>query len=281
MNDAIAPIELGRRIDLARQPDFTLGELRVVPTACEVVAKGRHIRIQPRVLQVLIALARARGELVSREFLVKVCWGDVSVGDDSLNRCIQSLRRLSQEEARGAFVIETVPRLGYRLYAVETATNAGTSHSATPTRLYWPAIAGGVIVITLLAITVTLLGHPAQARWSILRSEPLVSTPLLEGYPAISPDGTMLAYSAGSDYYSRHIYFKRLSGGEPIQLTSDGGNDLSPTWSPRRLKDCVFYISSRRTLPDYGRFRARRSPHRGRTMQNGGTLLCRVGRLCQ
>jgi Tol biopolymer transport system component len=41
----------------------------------------------------------------------------------------------------------------------------------------------------------------------------------------------MLAYSAGSDVFSRHIYLKRLSGGEPIQLTSDGVDDVSPTWS--------------------------------------------------
>ena len=231
MNDAIAAIELGRRIDITRQPDFTLGDLRVIPTAREVIANGRHIRLQPRVMQVLIALARAGGEVVSRQSLVEVCWGAVVVGDDSLNRCIQSLRRLSQEEAQGAFVIETVPRLGYRMSADVTYPPAEAQRPAAPDRRYWPVVAGGLVAMILLAITASLLGHPGAARWSIERSEPLVSTPLIERYPALSPDGTMIAYSAGPDLLSRHIYLKRLSGGESIQLTSDGLDDVSPTWS--------------------------------------------------
>ncbi len=115
MNDAVAAIALGRRIDLTRQPDFLVGGVQIQPTACEVVAGGRRTRLQPRVMQVLIALARAGGEPVSREALTEVCWGQVRVGDDALNRCIQRLRRLAEAEVGGAFVIETIPRLGYRL----------------------------------------------------------------------------------------------------------------------------------------------------------------------
>ncbi|MGI8841630.1 MAG: winged helix-turn-helix domain-containing protein [Caulobacteraceae bacterium] len=115
MNDAVAAIALGRRIDLTRQADFVIGGVQIRPTACEVVAGGRRIRLQPRVMQVLVALARAGGEPVSREALVEVCWGQIRVGDDALNRCIQRLRRLAEAEVGGAFVIETIPRLGYRL----------------------------------------------------------------------------------------------------------------------------------------------------------------------
>ena len=68
-------------------------------------------------MQVLIALARAGGEPVSRETLIEVCWGDVTVGEDALNRCVQRLRRLADSEACGAFAIETIPRIGYRLAA--------------------------------------------------------------------------------------------------------------------------------------------------------------------
>jgi Tol biopolymer transport system component/DNA-binding winged helix-turn-helix (wHTH) protein len=218
-------------IDLTITPDFRLGSVDVRPSTCEVVGAVGAIRLQPRVMQVLVAVARAGGEVVSRKSLVEACWGDVVVGDDSLNRCIQRLRRLSQEEAQSAFVIETVPRLGYRLSATETAAPAEAARPPAPNRRYWPVLAGSLLVVTLLAIAASLLVLRGPARWSIERSEPLVSTPLLERHPALSPDGTMLAYSAGSDIFSRHIYLKRLSGGEPIQLTSDGLDDVSPTWS--------------------------------------------------
>ncbi len=126
MNDATTAIALGRRIDLTRHPDFLIGGVQIRPTACEVVASGRRVRLQPRVMQVLIALARSGGEPVSREALIEGCWGQVRVGDDALNRCVQRLRRLAEAEVGGAFVIETIPRLGYRL------ATAGDGASATP-----------------------------------------------------------------------------------------------------------------------------------------------------
>src|SRR5471030_2010138 len=78
MNDAIAAIALGRRIDLTRESDFVVGDVRIRPTACEVVAGGRRTRLQPRIMQVLVALARAGGEPLSREALIDVCWGQVT-----------------------------------------------------------------------------------------------------------------------------------------------------------------------------------------------------------
>ncbi|MGH6993908.1 MAG: winged helix-turn-helix domain-containing tetratricopeptide repeat protein [Caulobacteraceae bacterium] len=105
----------GRRVELARQPAFELGGARVNPAACEVVHADVAVRLQPRVMQVLVALARADGEVVSRDDLVADCWGGLAVSEDSINRCIQRLRRLAQEEAPGSFSIETLARIGYRL----------------------------------------------------------------------------------------------------------------------------------------------------------------------
>jgi TolB-like protein len=115
MNDALAALALGRRIDLTREPDLAAGGLEIRPTACEVIVGDRTIRLQPRVMQVLIALARAEGRAVSRDRLLEVCWGSVLVGEDALNRCVQRLRRLARGEAAGAFTIETIARIGYRL----------------------------------------------------------------------------------------------------------------------------------------------------------------------
>ncbi len=66
-------------------------------------------------MQVLVCLARAVGEPVSRDMLAQACWGGVVVSEDAVNRCIQRLRRLGEEAAGESFVIETIPRVGYRL----------------------------------------------------------------------------------------------------------------------------------------------------------------------
>jgi len=102
-------------IDLAREADLRLGSALVRPSLSEVVAGAQTIRLQPRVMQVLVALARADGEVVSRDELLASCWGGLAIGDDAINRCIGRLRRLSEEEAPGAFTIGTLPRIGYRL----------------------------------------------------------------------------------------------------------------------------------------------------------------------
>ncbi|HEX4710069.1 winged helix-turn-helix domain-containing tetratricopeptide repeat protein [Phenylobacterium sp.] len=105
-------------IDLAREADLRLGSALVRPSLSEVVAASQTIRLQPRVMQVLVALARADGEVVSRDELLASCWGGLAIGDDAINRCIGRLRRLSEEEAPGAFTIGTLPRIGYRLSQV-------------------------------------------------------------------------------------------------------------------------------------------------------------------
>lgn len=100
-------------IDLGAERDFEVGGLRVRPSTREVVTAGTPELLEPRVMQVLIALARRRGAVVSRSDLVAECWGGRAVGDDAINRCIQSLRRLAA--GQGGFSIHTVKRVGYRL----------------------------------------------------------------------------------------------------------------------------------------------------------------------
>lgn len=101
-------------VDLARQGDFKLGALTVRPSLGQVSDQAGTRRLQPRVMQVLVALHRAGGEVVSRDDLLASCWGGLALGDDVINRCIGQLRRLA-EDGDGAFAIETIPRVGYRL----------------------------------------------------------------------------------------------------------------------------------------------------------------------
>ena len=69
---------------------------------------------------VLVALAQAEGETVSRDELVDQCWNGRIVGDDSINRVISKLRRLSERHAN-CFAIQTISKVGYRLEADETS----------------------------------------------------------------------------------------------------------------------------------------------------------------
>ena len=103
-------------IDLAQEEDFDLGSLRVRPARCEVEVNGISQTLQRRVMQVLVALAEARGSVVSHNDLVIRCWRGLSVSDDAIVRCISMLRKLAAELSGAApFAIETIPGVGYRL----------------------------------------------------------------------------------------------------------------------------------------------------------------------
>ena len=110
-----------RPVNLARESHFRLGALLIRPSLREVSAGARRQIIEPRVMQVLVALARMDGQVVSRDELIEACWGGRIVGEDAVNRCIGRLRRLA-ETFSDSFEIDTVARVGYRLMALAVKT---------------------------------------------------------------------------------------------------------------------------------------------------------------
>lgn len=98
---------------LASEPRFRLGILDVIPALRQIAWNGERRTLEPRVMQVLVALAHAKGEIVGRDDLILRCWDGRIVGDSSINRVISLLRGLAAET--GAFEIETVTKVGYRL----------------------------------------------------------------------------------------------------------------------------------------------------------------------
>ena len=101
-------------VRLAEEPDFTAGTLRIRPSRGEVEHEGVVERVEPRLMQVLVVLARAGGQTVSRQELIARCWGGVVVSPDAVSRAISMLRRLIDGKDQNARV-ETLSRIGYRL----------------------------------------------------------------------------------------------------------------------------------------------------------------------
>jgi hypothetical protein len=78
----------------------------------------------------------------------------------------------------------------------------------------------------------------------------------LDIFPSLSPDASSIAYSSDQKG-SFEIYVKSLApGGREFQLTSDGGENLEPAWSPD------------------GKLIAARRPDRLRVHRDDGKHLC-------
>jgi len=140
------------RIVLAREKPFRIGAVDVRPVTRELIGPAGRESVQPRVMQVLIALARADGEILTRDDLTESCWEGRIVGEDALSRVVSKLRRASEGVCRDGWTLETIPKVGYRLvpagqdpeaaYAVADAAPARGASRRT-----WLALgAGGVAV---------------------------------------------------------------------------------------------------------------------------------------
>ncbi len=112
---------------LASEPDFSLGTLRVSPSACRVFAVAQELRVEAQTMTVLLVLVRAHGATVSRDELVRVCWQGRVVSDDAITRAIAKVRALARVTTPEAFTIETVPKVGYRLKINEEPIEAAAS----------------------------------------------------------------------------------------------------------------------------------------------------------
>ncbi|HEX4080803.1 MAG TPA: winged helix-turn-helix domain-containing protein [Rhizomicrobium sp.] len=100
---------------LAQEADFEIGPLRVSPSRLEISAGDRRETTQPRVMQVFVMMAGAKGTVVSRDELIGQCWSGRIVGEDAISRCVAKVREIANLASPPAFEIETIPRVGYRL----------------------------------------------------------------------------------------------------------------------------------------------------------------------
>src|SRR6185295_16162779 len=96
MNAPAKPESVAGAIDLGREQDFALGPARIRPSTCEVDVGGRREILQPRAMQVLVVLARAKGSVVSRDQLIQLCWEGRVIGEDAINRAIAKVRAAAE-----------------------------------------------------------------------------------------------------------------------------------------------------------------------------------------
>ena len=103
-------------VRLTETPGFALDGMQVDPVTRQIsYTDGEHETLEPRVMEVFVALHRADEAVVSRHDLTLSCWGGTVVGEDAVQRVIQRLRKVAARS--GAFRIETITKVGYRLVA--------------------------------------------------------------------------------------------------------------------------------------------------------------------
>jgi len=105
-----------------RFADFELDEQRR-----ELRLRGRELRLQPRVFDVLAYLLRHRDRVVGKDELLDVLWPGMIVVDSALQRVV-SLARTALREGNAESAIRTHARRGYRFCGDEVEESEGSGN---------------------------------------------------------------------------------------------------------------------------------------------------------
>ncbi|HYN62514.1 MAG TPA: winged helix-turn-helix domain-containing protein [Rubrivivax sp.] len=192
-----------------------VGDWDVDATANQLSRDGQSTRLEPKVIEVLVYLARHAGDVVGRGELLQAVWPGVIVGDDALTQAIIKLRKAFGDDARQPTYIETISKRGYRLIApVRTAAPepeaaAPPSPPAAPTRhpRLWLVVAGTalvaiVAVLVLAPETATRQGLPGVAGGGLEVGAETTERPTLAVLPLSNQSG-----DAQRDYFSDGVTY--------------------------------------------------------------------------
>jgi Tol biopolymer transport system component/DNA-binding winged helix-turn-helix (wHTH) protein len=236
--------------------DFRIGEWVVQPRLNSVRNGDEVLRLEPKVMQVLVQLALHPNEVSTKDDLIQAVWPDTHVGEQVLTRCISELRRVLHEDARSPRYIQNIPKVGYRLLVPivsieaeampvfpgfeeqnkqpEPATPMGQQKASsgtwgTRTFAFW---AGAIIFLLVALLWLSMLRKNPVPIHSNLRTMPFTSFPGSQTEPSFSPDGNEIAFVWREQGEASNIYVKQLGSETPLRLTSSPAQDLSPAWSP-------------------------------------------------
>jgi len=254
------------------QGDFRIGKWLVHPRVNSIECDSETIHLEPKVMQVLATLASGAGEVFTREELRSAVWPDVFVGEDVLIRAISEIRRAFSDDPRSSHIIQTIPKVGYRLVApvspASEDSQSGMSSPASPPadspgpsraevqrdaqlttaagRLPASGVAGPsggrrklaalfalVMVVATIGVLWVWRTNRRPKQTEVFSSRPLTTYPGSQLQPAFSPDGSTIAFVwLKEGERYGHIYVKQLNSEMPSRFTTGTSGELSPAWSP-------------------------------------------------
>jgi DNA-binding winged helix-turn-helix (wHTH) protein/tetratricopeptide (TPR) repeat protein len=93
---------------------YEFGEFALDVVDRRLSRQGGAITLAPKAHDLLVALVRRAGRLVTKRELLDLVWPDTFVDEGILSVHVSTLRKALTDGHRGASFIETVPRSGYR-----------------------------------------------------------------------------------------------------------------------------------------------------------------------
>jgi DNA-binding response OmpR family regulator len=104
-----------RRMDDEAEPDIVCGKLLIHPAARKVSLSGSAVDLTAKEFDLLLLLARHRGQAFTRDVILEKVWGWGYEGTDrTVDNVVVSLRKKIEADPSAPLYVQTVRQVGYR-----------------------------------------------------------------------------------------------------------------------------------------------------------------------
>jgi TolB-like protein/DNA-binding winged helix-turn-helix (wHTH) protein/Tfp pilus assembly protein PilF len=156
---------------------YEFGPFRFDASARVLYRDGERASLSPKAAELLLQLIEAKGNVISKDDLLKAVWLDSFVEEGSLTSHISHLRKTLGETDQGPVYIETIPKRGYRFTAPVKVVDSSDSRAPAPSEktngnpirakrtIFWIGTVGiGAVVVLAGLLAWQRYGHANQGR---------------------------------------------------------------------------------------------------------------------
>ena len=111
------------------QESFKIFDWLIKPQTNELVGADQTIKLDHKVMQLLVYLAQNAGKDLSKEEILRAVWGEGVFSEEVLTVAVSSLRKALGDDSRAPKYIKTLPRFGYRMLAPPASPATLTPYS--------------------------------------------------------------------------------------------------------------------------------------------------------
>ena len=179
------------------QAGFKLNQYFISPTTGEVSLHDTVVTLEPKVMDVLLALTASSEEVLSTELLFSLVWPRSIYSPVSVRRSINQLRKVFNDTDKS--LIKTHPKRGYSLHASIELLNAKPQQKQSIKAAADKAVNKKFLAACGLAVICTLLlffftPWAMQQKWYLSDLQPLTATAEQESYSLFTPDSRSVVY---------------------------------------------------------------------------------------
>jgi DNA-binding winged helix-turn-helix (wHTH) protein/Tol biopolymer transport system component len=209
---------------------FYIADFKIDISRSVVIRNELHTQIEPKVLQVLLLLAKRQNEVVTHKEIMDHIWQGTEVVPNALQRCIAILRKVLIDNAKSPTIIATHPRMGYRLIAevrwqplpdlqIISDKEYAKHHKANKRKF---AIPFSALVILMLVVAMNAFWSDSLPNQYTEISQ-LTQTDAHESHALFSPNAKYIVFNRYAGSCKSHLWARHKDSGKENQLTSQPG----------------------------------------------------------